>query len=156
MNEGICSKKLFDAAHRRHKSRSKVNLQDIIDLRCELIREAKNIANLLTNPQAGNDTYLKKLPKILAAQWGFTIYPIVGASKCGVYANIQLAVEDELRKDALLVGYCDDLNNYLRTSVRDEYIKHLTGNSELIKAYVRAIAVCDAVILMVQPYDAAA
>jgi hypothetical protein len=156
MNEVICSKKLYEAADKRFRSKSGIKLEEIIGLKNELILEAKNIANLLTTPQAGSDAYLKSLPKLLATKWGFTIYPIEGASQCGVYANIHLAVEDKLRKDVLHVAHCDDLNNYLRRSVKDEYKKHLTGDSELLKTFNLAIDVCDAIILLVQPYDATA
>jgi len=156
MNEIICSTKLYEAADKRHRSKSGITLQEIISLRNELIIEAKNINDLLTTPKAGRDAYLKRLPKTLASQWGFTIYPIEGASKCGIYANIQLTMEGELRKDVLRVAHCDELNNYLRTSIKDEYKKHLTGDSELLKTYKLAIAVCEAIILLVQPYCAAA
>lgn len=151
----ICSRKLYEAADKRFRSKSGISLEEIIALRDELIREAKNICDLLTNPQEGSDTYIKGLPKTLAAQWGFTIYPIEGASQCGVYANIHLAVEDKLRKDVLHVAHCDELNNYLRHSVKDEYKKHLTGDSELLKTYNLAITVCDEIILLVRPDDAA-
>jgi hypothetical protein len=154
MNESICSKKLYEAANKRFRSRSGVTLEEIISLRGELIMEAETIVNLLTTPQEGRDSYLKKLPKNLASKWGFTIYPIEGASKCGVYANIQLNVEDKLRQDVLSVGYCNDLHNYLRTSIKDEYKKHLTGESELLKTYNLAIAVCEEIILLVQSHDA--
>jgi hypothetical protein len=156
MKEVICSKNLYEAAHKRFRSKSAITLEEIIALRDELIREAKNISDLLTTPQEGGDAYLKRLPKTLAYRWGFTIYPIEGASQCGVYANIHLAVEDTLRKDVLRVAHCDDLNNCLRRSVKDEYKKHLTNDSELLKTYTLAIDVCNAIILLVRSYDAAA
>ena len=157
MNEVICSFRFHAGMHERFKSKTQVTVQEIINLRDELILEAKTIDSLLSNKKTGDGYYLKRIPQNLAFRFGFIMIAIVEHTKiAGIDESVRLAISNQFRREVLKICHCNELNNYLRRSINDEYKKHLTGESELLKTYNRAITLCDSIISFLQPNDAAA
>ena len=157
MNERICSLKFFAGMNERFKSKTPVTVQEIVNLRDELILETKTIDSLLSNKKTGDGYHLKRIPQNLAFRFGFIMIATVEHTKiAGIDESVRFAISNQFRSDVLKICHCNELNNYLRRSINDEYKKHLTGESELLKTYSQAIALCDSIISFLQPYDAAA